>query len=149
MSKKKKILVPEEMPEFRESIEAMPEDSRIFVDRSLEIAHHIFQLMEQKGLKQKDLAEKLGKSEAEVSKWLAGMHNYTLRSLSKLEAALESAVICTPKNRFVHVPVTGQVVKSRIEGKEPLQAQVAPMEYKVGKLIHMNAQTTKMDVKAV
>lgn len=98
MERKKKILIPEELPEFQASIEAMPEDSRIFVDKSMEIADYIFRVMEAKGMKQKDLAAALGKTEAEISKWLAGMHNYTLRSLSKIEAALEQTVICTPES---------------------------------------------------
>ncbi len=93
---KKKVLKAEFIPEFETSINEMPEDSKIFVDKSLEIANYIFRLMELKGLKQKDLAEKMGKTEAEVSKWLAGMHNYTLRSIAKIEAALGSTVICTP-----------------------------------------------------
>lgn len=105
-NRKKKVLAKEEVPEFRASIEQMEEDSRIFVDRSVEIAHHIFLLMEQKGMKQKDLAERMGKSEAEVSKWLGGLHNYTLRSLAKLEAALGSAVICTPKQSYGYVRKT-------------------------------------------
>ncbi len=61
----------------------MSEDSRIFVDKSLEIAEYIFHLMEQRGMKQKELADKMGKSEAEVSKLLAGMHNYSLRTSMK------------------------------------------------------------------
>ena len=52
---KKKVLKAELMPEFDESIAAMPEDSKIFVDKSLEIADFIFWAMEQKGMKQKDL----------------------------------------------------------------------------------------------
>lgn len=98
MLKKKKILVEEELPEFEASIEVMPEDSRIFVDKSLEIADYIFRVMETKNMKQKDLALAMGKTEAEVSKWLAGMHNYTLRSLAKLEAALGETIVCTPES---------------------------------------------------
>jgi len=97
MIKKKKILIEEDLPEFEASIQAMPEDSRIFVDKSLEIADYIFRVMEAKNLKQKDLALAMGKTEAEISKWLAGMHNYTLRSLAKLEAALGETIICTAK----------------------------------------------------
>ena len=98
MIKKKKILMAEELPQFQASIDAMPEDSRIFIDKSLEIANYIFKVMEFKNMKQKDLALALGKTEAEISKWLAGMHNYTLRSLSKIEAALDVTIICTPEN---------------------------------------------------
>lgn len=98
MQKKKKVLVAEEIPEFHSSLENLSEESKIFVDKSLEIADHILKLMEQKGLKQKELAERMGKSEAEVSKLLGGMHNYTLRSLAKIEAALGSTIITTPIN---------------------------------------------------
>jgi len=94
---KKKVKMGEPIPEFQASIDAMPEDSRIFVDKSLEIADYIFHVMERRGMKQKELAEKMGKSEAEVSKLLAGMHNYTLRSLAKIEAALGTTIIYTPK----------------------------------------------------
>ena len=82
MSKKKKILVEEELPEFDASIKVMPEDSRIFVDKSMEIADYIFRVMEIKRMKQKDLALAMGTTEAEISKWLTGMHNYSLRTLS-------------------------------------------------------------------
>lgn len=102
---KKKVLKAEAIPGFEESIASMPEESKIFVDKSLEIADFIFLLMEQKGMKQKDLAEKMGKSEAEVSKLLAGMHNYTLRSIAKIESALGATVICTPRTVKVSFPM--------------------------------------------
>ena len=101
---KKKVAKVEIIPEFEESIASMPTDSKIFVDKSLEIADYIFLLMEHRGMKQKDLADKMGKSEAEVSKLLAGMHNYTLRSIAKIEAALGSTIICTPRTMRVSFP---------------------------------------------
>jgi len=100
MIKNRKKLVEVEIPEFQASIDAMPADSRIYVDKSLEIADYISLLMESKGMKQKDLAEKLGKSEAEVSKILSGTQNLTIRTIAKLEAALEELVVCVPT---VHV----------------------------------------------
>lgn len=99
MSKQKKQLVGEWMPEFEEGIKNMPEDSRIFVEKSLEIVNYIHQVMEAKEMRQKDLAAKMGKTEAELSKILSGMHNLTLRSISKLEAALGESIISIPKNR--------------------------------------------------
>jgi transcriptional regulator with XRE-family HTH domain len=96
MIKKKKKLIAEEMPEFQASVDSMTEESKIFVDKSIEIVDYIFQLMEEKGMKQKNLAEKMGKTEAELSKILSGMHNLTLRSIAKLEAALEKTIVCTP-----------------------------------------------------
>lgn len=97
MIKKRKKLEEIEIPEFQQSIDTMPEDSKIFVEKSLEIVNYIYEVMELKEMKQKDLAAKMGKTEAELSKILSGMHNLTLRSISKLEAALEMPVISIPK----------------------------------------------------
>jgi hypothetical protein len=38
----------------------------------------------------------LNKNESEVSKWLTGTHNFTLRSISKIESALGEKIITTP-----------------------------------------------------
>ena len=43
------------------------------------------------------MAEELGKSEAEISKWLSGNHNFTLRSISKIETVLNDIIIEIPK----------------------------------------------------
>ena len=50
------------------------------------MADYIERLLIENRLEQKGLAEKLGKSEAEISKWLSGTHNFTLRSIAKIEA---------------------------------------------------------------
>lgn len=60
---------------------------------SVEIANRVFSLLEEKGMSQKDLARKMGKTETEVSRWLSGMHNLTLGSIAKLSIALEKDII--------------------------------------------------------
>ena len=52
-----------------------------------------------KGLKQKDLADKMEKSETEISKWLSGTHNFTLRSIAKIESVLNEILIEIPKQK--------------------------------------------------
>ncbi|MCO6493373.1 MAG: helix-turn-helix transcriptional regulator [Phaeodactylibacter sp.] len=74
-----------------------PEDIERFVDKNLDISQQVYAMLEEKGWSQKDLAEALGKSAAEVSKWLSGSHNLTLRSIAKMEAVLEADIILTPK----------------------------------------------------
>ena len=64
-----------------------------FVDRSMEIIDRIHQILEVTGQTQKDLANKLNKSESEISKWLNGVHNLTLKTISKLEVALGESII--------------------------------------------------------
>lgn len=44
-------------------------------------------------MSQRDLAEKLEKKESEVSKWLSPGHNFTLKTIARLETALGSPVL--------------------------------------------------------
>ncbi|MBO9595014.1 MAG: helix-turn-helix transcriptional regulator [Niabella sp.] len=97
MIKNKKKIEEIAIPEFQQSIDTMPIDSKIFVEKSLEIVNYIHEVMAAKAMRQKDLAAKMGKTEAELSKILSGMHNLTLRSISKLEAALGETIACVPK----------------------------------------------------
>lgn len=47
--------------------------------------------LESKGLKQKDLATLLGKSDAEISKWMRGTHNFTINTIKSIENVLKRA----------------------------------------------------------
>ena len=64
-----------------------PEIER-FVEKNLAITEKIRLALEQKGWKALDLAKAMDKSPSEVSKWLTGMHNLTLKSITKMEIAL-------------------------------------------------------------
>lgn len=63
-------------------------DVRRQVDISFLIVNRIHGILTAKGYKQKDLADKLGKKEPEISKWMRGTHNFTIETLSSIEAAL-------------------------------------------------------------
>ena len=63
------------------------------VDLSFQIVDRIHQILEEKGLRQKDLAELLGKSEAEISKWMRGTHNFTIDTLVSIETALNAPIL--------------------------------------------------------
>ena len=60
---------------------------------SFRIVDRIHHILAEKGLKQKDLANKLGKSEPEISKWMRGTHNFTIDTLVSIEEALGSPII--------------------------------------------------------
>ena len=79
------------------------------VDMQVMIANRIYDLLEQKGMSQKDLAQKLGKTETEVSRWLCGTHNLTMATLAKIAVALDDDIIVatTPKRRKVLMPNIG------------------------------------------
>jgi transcriptional regulator with XRE-family HTH domain len=71
-------------------------ENQIFVRKNLAISEQVEALRKEKGWTQKELAQKLGKTESEVSRLLSGLHNLTLKSIAKLEAELGSDIIITP-----------------------------------------------------
>ena len=63
------------------------------VDLSFLIVDRIHNILEEKGLKQKDLANLLGKNESEISKWMRGTHNFTIETISAIESALGAPIL--------------------------------------------------------
>jgi transcriptional regulator with XRE-family HTH domain len=60
--------------------------------------------MTKKGISQRQLAELLGKRESEVSKWMRGTHNFTIKTIAKLEAVLGEPIFqIAPKSPVVHI----------------------------------------------
>ena len=62
----------------------------------------IYDLLEQKGMSQKDLAQKLGKTETEVSRWLCGTHNLTMATIAKIAVALDDDLITPTVTKSKH-----------------------------------------------
>ena len=57
------------------------------------IAEKLDKLLKERGMSQRDLAKNTGKTEAEVSRWLGGTHNFTLRTLAKISNVLGEDLI--------------------------------------------------------
>lgn len=95
---------------YQEAMENIPADSLEFADLSFAIVDRVHAIMARQKMNQKMLAEKLGKRESEVSRWLGGMHNLTLRNMARLNVALGEKVIVVPPAdavRQYHVLCTG------------------------------------------
>ena len=78
---------------FREELAKIPQDVRKQIDMSWAIADKIDALLKAKGMSQKEFAHLMGKTEPEVSRWLGGTHNFTLRTLAKISVVLGEDVI--------------------------------------------------------
>mgnify|MGYP006290847619 CR=1 FL=1 len=75
-----------------------------FIEKNLAIVEKVRQALEFKGWSKGQLAEAMGKSPSEVSKWLSGMHNLTLKSIIKMETALGIDLIhCEPVREYEYV----------------------------------------------
>lgn len=68
-------------------------DVDIFINKSFKIADRIHEILEKKEMDQKDLAKALGKTESEISKWMRGTHNFTIKTISKLENILGEQLV--------------------------------------------------------
>ena len=84
------------MDEIRQTM--TPEMKRQ-MELSVQIANRIYEIMEEKGLSQKNLASLLGKTETEVSRWLSGTHNMTVATIAKITTALDTNIIHVTRSR--------------------------------------------------
>lgn len=73
---------------FRETLASIPQNVEKQVDWSFAIADKIAARLKELGLSQKDFALMVGKTQAEVSRWLSGTHNFTIRTLAKISTVL-------------------------------------------------------------
>ena len=91
-------------PLLDELYSRIPEDRRRMTDHSFAIAAHISEILARKGWTKSDLANAMGKKNAEISRWMSGQHNFTLDTIAKIEAVLGEDIIAVKKYRK---PVTG------------------------------------------
>ena len=73
---------------FKETLASIPQNVEKQVDWSFAIADKIAARLKELGLSQKDFALMVGKTQAEVSRWLSGTHNFTIRTLAKISTVL-------------------------------------------------------------
>lgn len=98
------------------------DENRIFIKKNLAISEQINTILREKGWTQKQLAQQLGKNESEISKLLSGLHNLTLKSISKLEAQLGSDIIVTPLEACKKYKATEYVTfKVYVQKKEHIE----------------------------
>ncbi|MGD1847491.1 MAG: multiprotein-bridging factor 1 family protein [Salibacteraceae bacterium] len=77
---------------------ATPEQERQ-VSLSLDIVLKIEAILDRRGMSRKELAAAMGKRESEISKWMSGVHNFTLLTLAKLEVVLGEPLLLVSKER--------------------------------------------------
>lgn len=77
-----------------------------FVEKNLAITEKIYAILEEKKLTPTDLAKKLGKSPSEISKWLSGNHNLTIKTITKIETVLDCEIMhIEPQTKYVYLTV--------------------------------------------
>ena len=92
LNEKFKSLISDEVSPWIQEAEWRHEN-RGWLDRSFEFALRVLGILKEKGMSQKELAEKMNVSAQQVSKILKGSENLTLETISKLEQALEVQLV--------------------------------------------------------
>lgn len=82
---------------FIDALNRIPDDIEKQVEWSMLVSDKIAGILERRNLTQKDFAKSIGRSEAEVSRWLGGTHNFTLSTLAKISSCLGEDVIRVEK----------------------------------------------------
>ena len=77
-------------------------EKKCYLRKHTDIVFRIRQLLNDKGYTQQAFANKMGKQPSEISKWFKGVHNFTLKSITKMEAELGEDIINIPyQKQFV------------------------------------------------
>ncbi len=78
---------------FKSKVEQVSPEIMAEMQLSADIIARIDKILKDKHMSQRDLARKLGKDEAVVSRWISGFPNFTLRTLSQISVALGEPLI--------------------------------------------------------
>lgn len=78
---------------FQQVLDETPKVLKLQVEWSYEIADRIAGLLRKHRLSQKEFAKMVGTSEAAVSHWVGGGHNFTISTLAKISTVLGESVI--------------------------------------------------------
>lgn len=81
------------MDAFDKIGERTPNYTKKYISRNLALVELIFNILDRKRLTQKDLAMALGKSPSEVSRWMTGLHNFSFKTIAKIEEALGEELV--------------------------------------------------------
>lgn len=130
---------------FDEILNETPKEEKLFVTKSLHIASQIIAIMERKKMLQKDFAVLMGKTEPEISKWLSGFHNFTIKTITKIEAELDETIITTPKKVFEDI---GDAINKFVSNfNKPVKVNTPTYQKTQG--VEINTMLTKQECKVV
>ncbi|MBR5035168.1 MAG: helix-turn-helix domain-containing protein [Bacteroidales bacterium] len=78
---------------FDNKVAAVQKDIMSEVQLSADIVARIDTILKRKQMTQRELAHKMGKSEAVISRWTTGLPNLTIRSITAISTALGEPLI--------------------------------------------------------
>jgi transcriptional regulator with XRE-family HTH domain len=81
---------------FDRLLNSIPKNEERESNISFRIAQRIDFLMRQKHLSKSDLARGLNKEPAQISRWMSGNHNFTIKTMAELEVFFGEPILISP-----------------------------------------------------
>lgn len=78
---------------FMDALASVPQSTRKQVEYTMKVSDRLASVLQEKGMTQREFAKRMGKTEAEVSRWLGGTHNFTLSTLAKIACVLGEDIV--------------------------------------------------------
>ena len=79
--------------EYDQIVASIPNEVRVEVDMEMAVSDRIYNLMSARGLSKAEFARAVGKRPCEITKWLSGQHNFTIRTLAMLTSFFGESLI--------------------------------------------------------
>lgn len=81
---------------FINALNKIPNNIERQVSLSMAVSDRIAEILKLKGMTQKEFAKEMKRSEAEVSRWLSGTHNFTLSTIANISSCLGAELLQVP-----------------------------------------------------
>jgi transcriptional regulator with XRE-family HTH domain len=81
---------------FDRILNSIPQNEERESNISFRIAQRIDFLMRQKQISKSDLARGMNKEPAQISRWMSGNHNFTIKTMAELEVYFGEPILISP-----------------------------------------------------
>lgn len=85
---------------YQEQLRTVSPEIRMEMELSRSIVDRIHQILKDKNMTQRELAARIGCSEAQIIRWTHGFPNFTLSAVARISAALGEPLITIPVTTF-------------------------------------------------
>lgn len=80
---------------FEEIFNRVPKKIKNFNRMSMSVAAILDDIIKNRFKNHREFADFMGKKESEISKWLSGKHNFTIKSIALIESKLDVRILFT------------------------------------------------------
>lgn len=95
-------------PLFEKCLSNVAPEVREEVRLNMDIANRIHDILQARGMTQREFATLMGKRESEISRWLTGTHGFTTATLAKIASVLGEPIVQIrhePETKYVFIPI--------------------------------------------